>query len=118
MRWTSAGVSHAESASSDRHAAHGAVHHPIHVHFLDVAVEHELHDVFEDPQVLVAVFAGRGLAQEAADQHEGHERRRHEQNGKAGACSHRKDLWRCRTRQRRISHSRGLTGRPSIRSSK
>ena len=36
---------------------HRAVHHLVDVHFLDVVVEDQRHDIFEDAQVLIAVFA-------------------------------------------------------------
>ena len=61
----------AEKIKTVGQAMHGAVHHLVDVHFLDVVIEDERDDVFEDAKVLIAVFSRDGLAHEAADDGKG-----------------------------------------------
>jgi hypothetical protein len=88
---------------------HCAVHHLVDVHLLDVVVENQPQHVVEDAQVAVAVALCRGIAaQNPADDRECQHRQRHEENG--GANSGRHGVG--------VNHCTGLTGRPSIRTSK
>ena len=90
-------------------AVHGAVHHPVDVDLFHVVVEDEGDDVFEDLQVLVVAALGGGVAaQESADDRKGQHRQRDSEDGGAQAGRHGVGF----------NHCRGLTGRPSMRTSK
>ena len=90
-------------------SVHGAVHHLVDVHFLDVVVEDERDHVFENPQRPVALALGSGFpSKEAADDRKREHGQRHGKHGSAGSRGH----------GLAFSHCRGLTGRPSIRTSK
>jgi hypothetical protein len=68
------------------------VHHLVDVDLFDVVAEDQLHDIFEDAEVLVAVFTRDRLAHEAADDGKSNDRHRDRQNENPSANLHRDDL--------------------------